>query len=82
MLADINLRFLCQVFQTFFVVVELYNGLGKLVRLILDEENFFYIRDSLAADGGGDDEYRRRRRLRKFFDGLFFTRFELEFVVV
>ena len=55
MLADINLRFLCQVFQAFFVFVELYDCLGKFVRLILDEENFFYIRDSLAADGGGDD---------------------------
>ena len=44
MLADINLRFLCQVFQAFFVFVELYDCLGKFVRLILDEENFFYIR--------------------------------------
>ena len=55
MLADINLRFLCQVFQAFFVFVELYDCLGKFVRLIPDEENFFYIRDSLAADGGSDD---------------------------
>lgn len=41
MLADINLRFLCQVFQAFFVFVELYDCLGKFVRLFLDEENNF-----------------------------------------